>query len=74
MAGSNNCEVKKKKIIRKNASRQQSGKMKNFSNPESPRSNPQSYPTNFRCKMDPGKKKKEDKRASPEKLETNPLP
>ena len=62
MVGNNNCEVERKKgqlkkmqadnrVVRQRALQILAGE------DESPRLNPQSYPTHFTCKMDPGKKR-----------------
>ena len=63
MAGSNNCQIEiKERIIKKMQADSRVGRRRALQflawEDESPRSNPQSHYTHFRCKMDPEKKRK----------------
>ena len=63
MAGSNNCEIEiKERVIKKMQADSRVGRRRALQilagADESLRSNPQSYPTHFRCKMDPENKRK----------------
>ena len=63
MAGSNNCDVEiKERVIKKMQADSIVGRRRALQiqagEDESPISNPQSYPTPFRCEMDPENKKK----------------
>ena len=65
MAGINNCEVElKNRVIKKMQDVSRVGRRRAFqilaAEDESARSNTQSCPTPFRCKMDPEKKRKFD--------------
>ena len=61
MAGRNNCEGEKEQRVSKNMQTDSRvGRLRALQiltgEDESPGSSPQSYPTHFRCKMDPEKK------------------
>ena len=60
MAGSNSCEVEKKvnkKMQADSRVRTRRALQILTGEDDSPRSDPQSYPTHFRCKIDPEKKR-----------------
>ena len=62
MAVSNNCEVETKERVTKKQADRRAGRKRALEilagKDESPRSNPRSHPTHFRCKMDPDKNRK----------------